>query len=281
MLKGLVQDIRIDGRARLQRRGIRLATNTLPQASGSATLILDTTFVMVGIHATLIPILGPSDRGRLTVSVDCSPSLMVMEGGLEDRKIQLQNSLAQVLENPCIFDRTQLLIGRKEEARHGWSLQFDVFLLHDGGNMLEAASIAMRAALYSLKLPKVTLDVTSSNEETQGELSELTISTQPEDRWSPVMMDFPILMTAALIGSHFVLDPLPEEELCADAIFYFAINHQGKVTSMRKDRGGFIGIKEFQAFLEHICTLGRSFLAQMDALLLENVTKKSALLHSF
>lgn len=68
--EGAEQDIRIDGRKRLERRQVQLNIHTFPLASGSATLILDTTSVLVGIRASLgTPTIERPSEGQINFNV--------------------------------------------------------------------------------------------------------------------------------------------------------------------------------------------------------------------
>lgn len=68
---GIDSNIRIDGRQRFERRRLQVVTNILPQASGSSTVLISNTSVLVGIHARIDqPDFKTPNQGQLIVSVD-------------------------------------------------------------------------------------------------------------------------------------------------------------------------------------------------------------------
>lgn len=69
--KGIELNMRQDGRSRLERRSLEVATGTLAQAAGSSSVLLDSTAVLVGIHTKIgAPLAEHADRGLLSLSID-------------------------------------------------------------------------------------------------------------------------------------------------------------------------------------------------------------------
>ena len=75
VLDGIDQDLRVDGRGRLDHRSLTLELGTSPQASGSARLRLGSTDVMVAVRADIgTPPAGFPTHGRLSCAVELSAS---------------------------------------------------------------------------------------------------------------------------------------------------------------------------------------------------------------
>lgn len=73
-LQGIDQDLREDGRSRLDYRYLAIDVGIVPQASGSARLRLGATDVLVGVVAELSdPDEVTPDIGRILISVDAGP----------------------------------------------------------------------------------------------------------------------------------------------------------------------------------------------------------------
>lgn len=70
---GIAQDLRSDGRQRLQFRPISVQTGVIPQANGSARVTLGATDVIASIKAELgKPAPSLPDKGKVAIFIDCS-----------------------------------------------------------------------------------------------------------------------------------------------------------------------------------------------------------------
>uniref|UniRef100_A0A0E0J9F5 Ribosomal RNA-processing protein 42 n=1 Tax=Oryza nivara TaxID=4536 RepID=A0A0E0J9F5_ORYNI len=76
---GIAQDLRTDGRRRLQFRAISVETGVIPQANGSARVRLGATEVIATVKAELgKPSILHPDKGKVSIFVDCSPTAAPM-----------------------------------------------------------------------------------------------------------------------------------------------------------------------------------------------------------
>ncbi|XP_066329496.1 uncharacterized protein [Miscanthus floridulus] len=72
---GIAQDLRTDGRKRLQFRALSVQTGVIPQANGSARVRLGATEIIASIKAELgKPSILHPDKGKVSIFVDCSPT---------------------------------------------------------------------------------------------------------------------------------------------------------------------------------------------------------------
>jgi PAS domain S-box-containing protein len=101
-LQGVADDLREDGRGRLDFRHLSLEIGLFPQANGSARLCTGGADVLVGVSAVLsVPKPSAPDLGKITISVSCGPGdaaaralpEYVAGAGVDDKRVWLEWSL--------------------------------------------------------------------------------------------------------------------------------------------------------------------------------------------
>lgn len=231
VLHGVRDDFRVDGRGRKDLRPIVLETDIVTHASGSAHLRLANSDVLVGVKAELdTPGADAPDEGRVEFFVDCSANATPeFEGrGGEELATDVSRTLARAygkssgalnLKDLCLLPGQQC-----------WILYVDILILECGGNLFDAVSMAVKAALYSTLIPRVSVS------SVDGGQPELELSDDPYDgqRLEDILDKAPVLVTLCRIGNHCVVDPTPEEEACSSASLVMGVNPAGKVTTLRK-----------------------------------------------
>lgn len=131
---GISLQSRIDGRSLHQKRKIQIQEGNLPQASGSATSTLESTMVLVGIHANTI---SDNRESQWTLMVDpLNPSLYDL---LSKLLHTIPWNLAHV------------------QNKNVWHFYIDLLLLSEGSGIECCSWSAITAAIHSLKLPKVSI----------------------------------------------------------------------------------------------------------------------------
>lgn len=89
--------------------------------------------------------------------------------------------------------------------------------------MFDAVSLAVKAALYNTRVPRVTAALMD------GGNVDLTLSDDPFDCERLQIDTVPLLVTICKIGEHCVVDPSAEEEVCSSASLVVGVSHvQGK-----------------------------------------------------
>lgn len=96
---------------------------------------------------------------------------------------------------------------------NSWLLQ----ILECGGNVFDAVSLAVKAALFNTRVPLVTAAIMD------GGNVDLTLSDDPFDCERLQIENVPILVTICKIGDQCVVDPSAEEELCSSASLVLGI----------------------------------------------------------
>lgn len=101
-------------------------------------------------------------------------------------------------------------------------------ILECGGNVFDAASLAVKAALFNTRIPRVTAAVQD------GGSIDLTLSDDPFDCERLDIDRVPNLVTICKIGEHCVVDPSAEEEVCSSANVVIGVSNDAKGKSGRK-----------------------------------------------
>jgi len=231
VVHGVSEDVRVDGRTRRDvRPATSLETDIVTHASGSAHLRLANTDVLVGVKAELdTPLSDHPDRGRIEFFVDCSANATPEFEGRGGQA--LADSLSSTLGRAYnTFDTRCLCLLKGSQC---WVLYVDILILECGGNLSDAVSMAVKAALYTTLVPKVTVTAVDGGE------PELELSDDPTDGQRLDVMDTaPVLITLNRIGNHVVVDATPEEEACTSASLIMGVTPSGAVTAVKKTGSG-------------------------------------------
>ncbi|KAJ0054816.1 hypothetical protein NL108_005325, partial [Boleophthalmus pectinirostris] len=225
-------DLRVDGRGCEDYRHMEIETDVVSNTDGSAKVTLGHTAVLVGVKAEIgkpRPML-PSE-GYLEFFVDCSANATPeFEGrGGEELGTELSNTLYKVFNNKNSIDLKSLCILKGE---HCWVLYIDVLLLQCDGNLYDAISIAIKAALFNTKIPKVHI---SSDDEGS---KEIELSDDPYDCMRLNVENVPCIVTLCKVGHRHVVDASLQEKACSVASLLIAVTQKGTVTCLRKVGGG-------------------------------------------
>jgi len=223
---GIEFDFRTDGRSYTDYRHFTIKTGVISSANGSSEVKLGKTHVMVGIKAELgEPDALAPNSGTLNFFVECTANASPnFEGkGGDEISWELSNGLAQVI-NCQTLDLKSLLI---VPFKHCWALFIDVVVLECDGNLFDACSLAVKAALSNTQIPK--LIISGDSDEIDIDVSDDQYDTQEID-----VANVPIIVTANKIGRRFIFDATIEEESCVDVKMLVAVNGLGKICQIQK-----------------------------------------------
>ncbi|XP_068261001.1 exosome complex component RRP42 isoform X1 [Nyctibius grandis] len=228
IMHGVQEDLRVDGRGCEDYRSAEVETDVVSNTSGSARVKLGHTDILVGVKAEMgTPKLEKPDEGYLEFFVDCSANATPeFEGrGGEELGTEIANTLYRVFSSESSVDLKSLCINPRE---HCWVLYVDVLLLECGGNLFDAISIAVKAALFNTRIPKVRV-----LEDEEGS-KEIELSDDPYDCIRLNVDDVPCIVTLSKIGYRHVVDATPQEEACSLASLLISVTSKGALTSMKK-----------------------------------------------
>ncbi|XP_048808096.1 exosome complex component RRP42 isoform X2 [Lagopus muta] len=189
IIHGVQEDLRVDGRGCEDYRCAEVETDVVSNTSGSARVKLGHTDILVGVKAEMgTPKLEKPDEGYLEFFVDCSANATPeFEGrGGEELGTEIASTLYRIFSSEGSVDLKSLCINPRE---HCWVLYVDVLLLECGGNLFDAISIAVKAALFNTRIPKVRV-----LEDEEGS-KEIELSDDPYDCIRLNVDDVPCIVT--------------------------------------------------------------------------------------
>lgn len=263
LLDGLAQGMRVDGRGCFDYRRVAFDTGTVPSATGSCRLRAGETDLIVAIKCDMAkPSRARPDAGDLRVSVDCAASVSVSLG-LDGRDADdYGRQLSVILESLCagdnVVDRGALCI---VPGLFAWEVHVDVMVLASGGNLLDAATLALCAALGETVLPKV--EIVEAMEE--GEMVQLKVDDRPEVGTPIPLQRLPLCVTVAQVKDQFLIDVTNEEKMCADASICVVVDaRKGDVIGLQKLGRGMFDVATLPSMLERCRAAAAALMQQLE-----------------
>ncbi len=195
ILHGIQDDLRVDGRACDSYRYMEFETDVVSNTNGSTRFRLANTDILVGIKAEMgEPHPDTPNQGRLEFFVDCTANATPQfEGrGGEELATQISSMLYRAYDHQQCLDLKSLCV---VERQHCWVLYVDVLILECGGNLFDAVSMAVKAALYNTKLPAVRVSCAESGD------MELELPDDPYDCTCLDVTRVPTLVTLNKVRS--------------------------------------------------------------------------------
>ena len=252
----LAKGKRVDGRGLVDYRDLRIETELIKKANGSAMVSLGNTQVIAGIKVELDePFPDTPDKGLFICNAEVLPtaSAYAEPGPPDEDAIELARVVDRgIRESEMIaLDKLVLISGKKVYAVFA-----DVSVLNTDGNLFDATSYAVVAALLTAKIPRY--EVKDDKLIVTDESITLPINTVP------------VSVTMARIGSSIVVDPTLDEEACMDARITISTDEQGRVCAIQKGDSGTFTIEqleyaaniavnkgnEMRALIKSLCKLG-------------------------
>ena len=231
IIESIEEDIRIDGRSCEDYRQIEIETRNLPNTNGSSRCKIGKTEVLVGVKAEVVDAdLHNPSIGKINITVDCSATAsphFAGRGGesMEQEVLSVLNLLYSSIDALNLAD---LCIVKGESC---WLLNIDVLYIQCGGNVFDAAAIALKAALHSTTMPNVSVAG-------EGIEMELEISDDPYKVWKLNTSMCPICITLYQEGESFAVDLTEEESKCSTGYIHVGVLPSGEVSAMEKSGAG-------------------------------------------
>ncbi len=224
----LEKDKRVDGRDFWECRPIQVVPNVIKKAEGSAMVKWGETVVLAGVKVQLgSPFPDTPNSGVITVNAELSPiSSPTRESGPPGPEAI---ELARVVDRGI---RESKIIPMKDPklcvipGKKVWIVFVDIYILDDGGNLIDASALAAMAALANTRLKKVVID---------DDLEDVTLleETEPLPRNGSV-----VSISFAKISGKLLYDPNLVEDRGTEARFSVAMTDQGLICSMQKGNSG-------------------------------------------
>uniref|UniRef100_A0A2H6NDU9 Exosome component 7 n=1 Tax=Micrurus carvalhoi TaxID=3147026 RepID=A0A2H6NDU9_9SAUR len=260
IMHGVQEDLRVDGRGCEDYRCTEVETDVISNTNGSARVKLGHTDILVGVKAEMgTPKLEKPNEGCLEFFVDCSANATPeFEGrGGEELGTEIANTLYRIFNNKSSINLKILCINPRQ---HCWILYVDVLLLECGGNLFDAISIAVKAALFNTRIPKVRV-----LEDEGGH--EIELSDDPFDCIRLSVHNIPCIVTLSKIGYRHVVDTTLQEEACSLASLLISITSQGIVTCMKKVGSGSLDPESVFEMMETGKRVGKLLHTSLQAIL--------------
>ncbi|PXF41613.1 Exosome complex exonuclease RRP42 [Gracilariopsis chorda] len=269
---GAKDGIRSDGRAMLDIRPVTLETTVLPTASGSARVrIGKVTDILVGIKPEVAePSQDFPDEGIISFTVECSSLAspdFVGRGGA-DLSAELGQLLTRLYTSPVTRElRRSLSIIKGKKC---WILHIDALVLDSGGNLFGALSLAVRAALRVVILPRVIVIPGEADDDDEIEVDEEEFKMLERSR------DAPIAVTLASQGDRgiYMADCTSEEESCATASITMGVSPLGKSCGAVSAGTGGIDLDTLSSMLKDAAQLGLEILDATDRFLKTDIDNR-------
>jgi len=225
---------RLGGRGLLEYRAVSIEPRFVSSADGSARVRLGDTEVVAGVKFGVgeeFPEGGPPLIVHSEILPHASP---YSEPGPPDEvAIELARVVDRGLRHSRFVDWSALRIG------DGWTLiaYVDIYVINDGGNLVDAAYLAADAALATAALPGARLG------EKGVEMDRSVRRPLPVD-----VSQAPIAVSVGRVGRTLIVDPSFEEELALDARVT-AVYAGDKVVAVQKTIGA-LGVSEIRQVLD-------------------------------
>lgn len=221
----LAKGKRVDGRGLLDLRELTVTPKVIEKAEGSARVKLGNTELIAGVKVNLgTPFPDTPDKGLLIVSAEVLPlaSPYAEPGPPDEATIELARVADRGIRESGMIDVSKLVL---LEGKHVYAVFVDVSILNVDGNLFDATSYAVVAALLTARIPKYELSAEGAPIRTDQTIP-LPIQTVP------------ISMTTAKIGEYLILDPTSEEEAVMDARLTFVADDRGNICAGQKGQPG-------------------------------------------
>jgi exosome complex component RRP42 len=220
MVELLAKGKRMDGRAPDQHRPIKIQTGIIQKANGSALVNLGNTEVIAGVKiATGTPFPDTPDKGLLVVNAEILPlaSAYAEPGPPSEDAIELARVVDRGIRESEMVDLTKLCL---IEGKSVYTVFVDVNIMNVDGNLFDAMSYAVVAALRTARMKKYVV------EDDKPKATEEVIPV-PVER-------IPVSVTMARIGDTLVVDPMSEEEAAMDMRITITTDDDGNICASQK-----------------------------------------------
>lgn len=231
MWDALSRGKRLDGREFDEQRPLEIELDVIKKANGSARVKLGYSEVIAGVKvATGEPFEGLENKGALIVSAEVLPiaSPHVEPGPPDEEVIELARVVDRGVRESEMIDLDQLSL---VPGKIVYTIFVDCSVVNADGNLFDATSYAVVAALLSSNLP--VYEVQGDTVVDTGKTKDMPVTTVP------------VSITAARIGEHLLLDPTSEEEGCMDARITITSNEEG-FCAIQKGYTGFFTAEQIK-----------------------------------
>ncbi len=224
-------DERADGRDFNEYRDIIIETDVISKAEGSARVKIGDTQIIVGAKPQLgEPFPDTPNVGVLMTNSELLPMAdpKFEPGPPSENSVELARVVDRCIRESEMVDLEKLCI---KEGKKVWMIFLDLHIIDYDGNLFDAATLAVMAALMNTKIPTAKYE----NDEVIID-NENTIDLPLKDKAA--------MCTFVKIGNKMILDPGLDEEAVLDARLSIGITESGKICAMQKGGNGPLSKKD-------------------------------------
>lgn len=215
---------RLDGRAFDEYREIDIEANVVPaKAEGSALVRLGDTSVVAGVKVLVgDPYPDSPDKGVTMVTAEMSPiaSPLFELGPPKEAAIELARVVDRGVRESGTVDTKELCI---EVGKKVYMVFADVYPMEYDGNLIDASSIAVNAALMTTRYSEMKME--DGKAVATGKMLKLPIK------------NIAIEHTVSKIGENLIIDPNLREEFVQDCRLTMAVDQNENFTALQKGGG--------------------------------------------
>jgi len=234
---------RVDGRGFEEYRDIKVETNVVSKAEGSARVRIGNTQVLAGIKMDIgEPYPDSPDSGVMSTAAELIPlaSPDFEAGPPDEESIELARVVDRGIRESELIELDKLCIEPGEKV---WVIFIDIHILDHDGNLFDAASLASLAALMTTRVPAERFEL--------GEDYPLPLK------------DPPISCTSVKYDKVVVMDPSLDEEDIAEARLTVATDKNGDIRAMQKGLNGSFTVEEIKKVIKASIDNGKKIREQL------------------
>ena len=228
---------RADGRNFDQYRDIKVETNVVEKAEGSARVQIGNTQVIAGIKMDVgEPYPDSPESGVMTTAAELIPlaSPDFEAGPPREDAIELARVVDRGIRESEVIEIDKLCIKPEEKV---WIVFIDIHIIDYDGNLFDAASLASLAALMTAKVPAERFEL--------GEDYPLPLKEPP------------ISCTSVKFNGAVIMDPSLDEEEIAEARLTVATDDKGDIRAMQKGLNGSFTVDEIKKVIKQTVDNGQ------------------------
>ena len=249
MMESISTGKRLDERSLDETRPIEIELDVIKKASGSAWVKLGKTEVVAGVKVeTGEPFEGLENSGALIITAEVLPiaSPHIEPGPPDEETIELARVVDRGVRQSEMLELSKLVL---VPGKIVYTIFVDCSIINVDGNLLDATSYAVVAALASCKLP--VFEIKDDKVVDTGRTQEPPITT------------IPVSVTTVKIGDYLLLDPNIEEEACMDARLTITTNSKGSIVAMQKGLKGYFTVDEVKSIAVKAISKGEEIRAKL------------------
>ena len=241
---------RLDERGLDDIRPVEIEIGVIKKASGSAWVKLGKTEVVAGVKVeTGEPFEGLENSGALIITAEVLPiaSPHIEPGPPDEETIELARVVDRGVRESEMLDLSKLVL---IPGKIVYTIFVDCSIINVDGNLFDATSYAVVAALASCKLP--VFEVKDDKVVETGRTQEPPVTT------------IPVSVTTVKIGDFQLSDPNGEEEACMDARLTITTNSKGSIVAMQKGLKGYFTVDEVKGIAENARKKGEEIRVKLE-----------------